>query len=118
MSSTSFWIEHDILWINIFEGSLATIIEKHPYVKFRREIDHINFVQRNIEEDFYVYLYKHKVVSDEQEFPIETVFDMSYKMLSGMYGFLYLHTTKGVFTYQIKDRPDTFIAAFREVEVK
>ncbi len=94
------------------------VLEKHPYVKFRREIDPFQLEQKSIEDLCYVYLYEDKIVTDEQEFEIHKVFDLSYRMLSEEYGFFYLHTTKGVTTLQIKDEPDAFIEKFREVEQK
>ncbi|MET3683878.1 hypothetical protein ABID56_001994 [Alkalibacillus flavidus] len=94
------------------------MICEHPYVTFRREIDHIHFQQKNIEDVHYLRLYQDRVETKEDTFAIETVFDMSYKMLSDQYGFFYLHTTKGVRTFQIKDNPKDFITEFRKVEVK
>ncbi|WP_175615213.1 hypothetical protein [Piscibacillus halophilus] len=99
------------------KGVLA-ILHKHPYFSIRREIDHFNFQQKRIEEEYWVELYKDRIVTEEKEFPIEQVFDLSYKMLSNQYGFFYLHTTKGVITLHIKDAPDEFIKKFRTVEKK
>ncbi|PKR77075.1 hypothetical protein CEY16_10025 [Halalkalibacillus sediminis] len=94
------------------------MVFRHPYVKVRREIDHWNFEQKYIEEEFWVELTEEKITTDELVFSIEKVFDLSYKMLSEGYGFFYLHTSKGVFTLQVKENPSEFIEKFREVERK
>lgn len=57
-------------------------------------------------------------MTDEQEYEIHQVFDLSYRMLSEEYGFFYLHTSKGVMTLNVKDEPIEFIKKFREVEQK
>ncbi|WP_246569313.1 hypothetical protein [Allobacillus halotolerans] len=93
-------------------------LEKHQYVKFRREMDPIKLEQKHIEDVCYVYLYEDKIVTDEQEYEIHQVFDLSYRMLSEEYGFFYLHTSKGVMTLNVKDEPIEFIKKFREVEQK
>ncbi|WP_188207858.1 hypothetical protein [Alkalibacillus aidingensis] len=94
------------------------LIHKHPYVKFRRVVDRLDLQQKNIEEEFWIYLYDDRIVTDEHDLDIKMVFDISYKMLSAQYGFLYLHTTKGVITFQIKEDPNEMIAKFRTVEMK
>lgn len=63
-------------------------------------------------------LYEDKLVTEEKEYPIHQVFDLSYKMLSNRYGFFYLHTNKGVVTLHIKESPAEFIKKFRTVERK
>ncbi|MFC0015167.1 MULTISPECIES: hypothetical protein [Allobacillus] len=93
-------------------------LEKHQYVKFRREMDPINLEQKHIEDVSYVYLYEDKIVTDEKEYEIHKVHDLSYRMLSEEYGFFYLHTTMGVMTLNVKDEPIEFIKKFREVEQK
>ncbi|GAA0452109.1 hypothetical protein [Alkalibacillus silvisoli] len=94
------------------------MLYKHPYVILRREIDQIDLQQKYIEEEHFIYLYEDRIETAEQKFDLKIVFDMSYKMLSASYGFFYLHTTKGVSTFQIKDEPDELIIQFRKVEIK
>ncbi|TFB21749.1 hypothetical protein E3U55_07925 [Filobacillus milosensis] len=94
------------------------ILHQHPYYSVRREIDHFNFEQKKIEQEHWVTLYEDRLVTEEKEYAIEQVFDLSYKMLSARYGFFYLHTTKGVTTLHIKKSPEEFIQKFRTVEKK
>ena len=67
-------------------------LETLQYVKFRREMDPIKLEQKHIEDVCYVYLYEDKIVTDEQEYEIHQVFDLSYRMLSEEYCFFYLDT--------------------------
>ncbi|MDQ0159296.1 hypothetical protein [Alkalibacillus salilacus] len=94
------------------------MICEHPYITFRREIDHVHFQQKNIEDTHYIRLYEDRIETAEYTYEISMIFDMSYKMLSGQYGFFYLHTTKGVMTFQIKENPEHLIHEFRKVEIK
>ncbi|WP_124221583.1 hypothetical protein [Aquisalibacillus elongatus] len=108
---------NDIIIFSTQKG-VFLILHKHPYFSIRREIDHFNFEQKRIEEEYWVELYEDRVVTAEYEFPIEQVFDVSYKMLSNQFGFFYLHTTKGVFTLHTKESPEEFVRLFRNVERK
>ncbi|MFD2637982.1 hypothetical protein [Piscibacillus salipiscarius] len=57
-------------------------------------------------------------MTSDQEYSIEQVLDVSYKMLSKRYGFFYLHTIKGVITLHVKEAPEEFVRLFRTVERK
>jgi hypothetical protein len=70
--------------------------------------------QVDVEEVRYLYLYEEKIVSQFREFPIQKVFDISYRMIRGNIGFLYLHTSKGVFSYNIKKNPENFIKSVKK----
>lgn len=62
-----------------------------------------------------MYLYGDKIVTRYREFPIQEVFDMSYRKLGGEGGILYLHTKQGVYSYMVKAEPADFIEAFKNV---
>ena len=88
------------------------IIAKHPYYKVTREVSSVE--QKDVEEERYLSLYEEKISSQFRDFPIKDVFDISYRMISKGIGFLYLHTSKGVYSYKIKTPPDPFIEAFQK----
>lgn len=48
-------------------------------------------------------------------FQLEHVLDMSYRPFSGGNGLFYLHTSQGVFTYEIHVDPSEFINAFKKL---
>ena len=81
-----------------------------PYFKIRREVSSIE--QRDIEEQRNLYLYDDKIITEHREFPMEQVLDVSYREFGKKGGLLYLHTLKGVFSYQVKSTPKSFIDAF------
>ena len=48
-------------------------------------------------------------------FKLEHVHDMSYKPFSSGAGFFYLHTTQGVFTYEVDTDPTNFIRTYKNL---
>lgn len=58
---------------------MGEILAVLKYIKVQREVDYIGFQQKYIEEERYMYLYKDKLVTRYHEFPLETIFDLSYK---------------------------------------
>ncbi|CAM3946154.1 hypothetical protein [Alkalicoccus chagannorensis] len=91
-----------------------TLLASHPYYKVEREITSLE--QKNVEYERMLYLYEDKLVTHRREFNTEHIFDMSYRWMSGEDSILYVHTSKGVFSYSIKDDPMDFIEAFKELE--
>ncbi|MDF0727388.1 hypothetical protein PY093_11890 [Cytobacillus sp. S13-E01] len=72
--------------------------------------------QKYIEEEKYLYLYLDRIVSTSHHFLLSDVFDMSYKKISAVVGFLYLHTNQGVFSYTVKTNPKPFIYEYKSVK--
>ncbi|WP_078594838.1 hypothetical protein [Evansella clarkii] len=89
-------------------------IKTQSYVKVERFVNSIE--QTNVEKEKTMELYEDKIVTALDEFKLKTVFDISYRTIKGEEGWLYLHTTKGVFPYIVKTDPYPFIEAFREVQ--
>ena len=52
------------------------LIAQHPYIKIERKVT--NLEQIKIEHSRMIYLYEHKVVTQNREFPISVVMDFSY----------------------------------------
>lgn len=88
------------------------IISLQPYIKISREIKYNE--QHYIETEHFLYLYEDKIITASSQFPLENVFDISYKSSSNSYGFLYLHTNQGVLTYTITTNPYHFIRAYKK----
>lgn len=84
-----------------------------PYYKIRREVRSTE--QKMIEEKRTLYLYPDKIVTQYREFPIGDVFDLSFRLMGENGGFLYLHTKLGVYSYMVKDNPERFIKAFKDL---
>ena len=88
-------------------------ITQHPYVMIERKI--VNNQQLINETVHDLYLYSTCILSTENHISINSVHDISYRALSSDFFFLYLHTNKGVLTFQTKINPESFIAAFRQL---
>lgn len=86
------------------------LLAQHPYIKVERKI--VGLEQVEIEHSRTIYLFEEKVVTEHREFPIHLVTDFSYKAIANEGGLLYLHTLRGVYTYQVKCSPRDFMAAY------
>ncbi|ADU29669.1 hypothetical protein [Evansella cellulosilytica] len=84
-----------------------------PYVTKVRVINSIE--QKVIEKQFNIVLYKNKVVTEEKEFLLNHVFDITFHERKGELGFLYLHTNQGVFSFQVKVDPSAFIETYKNI---
>ncbi|MGJ9383630.1 hypothetical protein CR203_20075 [Salipaludibacillus neizhouensis] len=89
-------------------------VASHPYIKVIREINSIQ--QKNVEYERRMYLYEDKLATKHHQFPIERVFDISFREMSGGDAMLYIHTSQGVFSYSVKEDPTEFIRIFKEKE--
>ncbi|MNV86723.1 hypothetical protein D3C71_1807760 [compost metagenome] len=88
-------------------------IAELPYYKVEREVNGIE--QKTIIQDRLMQLYDDRLVTRHREFPIHEVHDISYRIMGGEHGFLYLHTLQGVYSYTVKCDPEAFIEAFRSL---
>jgi len=88
------------------------LIAEQSYIKVVREVTSID--QKNIEEQRIMCLYDEKIVTEHREFPLKDVLDISYRFIGTDGGLLYLHTTKGVFSYIVKTSPKPFVEAFKD----
>lgn len=84
------------------------------YYKIHRKVTSIE--QTTVVHERSMYLYEHKVTTQYREFPIDEVFDMSYRKMGAEGGFLYLHTKQGVYPYTVRADPNEFISAFKELK--
>jgi hypothetical protein len=91
--------------------SMSQLLAEQSYVKVVRNVDAIT--QTETEEERKIYMYEDRLITKHREFDMDTVLDMSYRMF-GTSGLLYVHTTKGVFSYLIKSSPETFIHKFKQ----
>jgi hypothetical protein len=89
------------------------VLAKQEYIKVERIVNSLE--QVDMEHKRYLSLYKDKVTSYHREFPIKEVLDMSYRQIGGEgAGLLYLHTTRGVYSYTVKSSPMHFIEYFKD----
>ncbi|MBO0587694.1 hypothetical protein [Sporosarcina sp. E16_8] len=62
-----------------------------------------------------IHLYTDSISTSNNIFRLEHVHDMSYKPFSSGTGFFYLHTTQGVFTYEVETDPTYFIRTYKNL---
>lgn len=62
-----------------------------------------------------IHLYTDSISTSHNTFRLEHVHDMSYKPFSSGAGFFYLHTTQGVFTYEVETDPTNFIRTYKNL---
>lgn len=62
-----------------------------------------------------IHLYADNISTAKSKFNLEHVHDLSYKPFSGGTGFFYLHTSQGVFTFEVDCDPTDFISAYKKL---
>ncbi|MEK3890267.1 hypothetical protein [Bacillus sp. FSL K6-3431] len=90
-----------------------TIISTISYIKIRRTIE-LN-QQKYIKTEYCISLYENKITTSSNQFKLESVFDVSYRPFSDKFGFLYLHTSQGVFAFEISSDPYYFMEKVRQL---
>jgi hypothetical protein len=90
------------------------IIADIPYIKVVRMIEHNT--QYHKEEVHYITLSKEKVITFDDSFLLHEVLDISYRFFSKEMGFLYLHTTKGMYSYTVRTNPQSFIDHYKRIK--
>ncbi|WP_203362656.1 hypothetical protein [Bacillus sp. REN10] len=85
-----------------------------PYIITSRQIEWGQ--QKVSQREEHLHLYQDKVICASHEFTITEVHDMSYRLLSANYGFFYLHTIRGVFSYIVTTSPHQFIDAYKQIK--
>lgn len=89
------------------------ILAEQEYIKIERKVNSLE--QVDIEHTRFLSLYTDKITSYHREFPIQEVLDMSYRQIGGEgAGLLYLHTTRGVYSYTVKSNPMQFVNVFKQ----
>jgi hypothetical protein len=73
-------------------------------------------VQHLIETKQYLTLDYDCVDSGTDYFQLRDVLDISFKSITSNSGFLYLHTTRGVFPYHTKSNPQEFIRTYKKLK--
>lgn len=88
------------------------LICSHPVFEKTRVIK--NNQQLYLEHEVSLKLYDDEVMAPNERFKMVEVHDVSYKGFSDNYGFLYLHTIKGVRAYMVKEHPAYWMDALKE----
>ncbi|KAA0964987.1 hypothetical protein FQ087_01305 [Sporosarcina sp. ANT_H38] len=73
------------------------------------------FDQKTLRTVHTIHLYADSISTSNNTFRLEHVYDMSYKPFSSGTGFFYLHTTQGVFTFEVDSDPTNFIRIYKDI---
>lgn len=87
------------------------LLAVQPYVKFNKRIIDAEIVYE--EEERKIYLYHDRLITRYREFSTRDISDLSYRKLGDKGGLLYVHTTRGIFSYTVPTSPLSFIETFR-----
>lgn len=90
------------------------LIASQSYITVTRSIKWNK--QHFITKEQFLHLYKDKIVTTTDQFLIEEVLDISYRSSSTEFGFLYLHTVKGLFPFRINTQPYYFINLYKDLK--
>lgn len=69
-----------------------------------------------IQNECHLQLFKDAVVASESAFHLSNVWDISYKSFSSEFNLVYLHTHRGIVTYQVYEDPASFVKAFKKLK--
>lgn len=89
------------------------MLSSQKYVIVNRTVK--NNSQYSLETEEVIFLFEDKIITASDHFHINEVLDISFKLLSGTVGFLYLHTIKGLYSYVVKSEPHQFIDAYKQL---
>ncbi|MBB3113444.1 hypothetical protein FHS18_005556 [Paenibacillus phyllosphaerae] len=92
---------------------MTVLIAQHPYYKIERNLSSEG--PSTILHNRVLSLYTAKIVTFAREFPLSEVYDMSYRRMGVEEGLLYLHTNRGVYSYQVHSDPTAFIDTYKMV---
>jgi hypothetical protein len=86
----------------------------HRYLKVDRRIEDNEQVYE--ENEKYIRMYHDRITTASDIFHLHDILDITFKKMSGMKGFLYLHTTRGVYSYFTNAQPDQLIEIYKEIK--
>lgn len=90
------------------------LLSSQTYVIVKRALE--NNQQYSFEKEEEICLYEDRIVSASDNFYLDDVLDMSYKVMTSPAGMLYLHTNRGLFSYIVKSEPQHFIDTYKQLK--
>ncbi|WP_299088553.1 hypothetical protein [uncultured Metabacillus sp.] len=90
------------------------ILANLPYSKVTRWIEENRRFHKELEYE--IVLTTERLCTSFDTFLLKEVLGISYRFFSENTGFLYLHTTKGMYSYTVKTNPEHFINQFKQIK--
>lgn len=94
--------------------SINESIASLPYFTVERSINW--FEQKHQQSSNTILLFQDSIKTEQNTFSLEHVHDLSYRPFSNGTGLFYLHTNRGVFTFEVKTSPNEFIESYRKLK--
>ncbi|MEQ6377187.1 hypothetical protein RZN22_03625 [Bacillaceae bacterium S4-13-58] len=91
-------------------------IAKQVYVEVERGI--ASRQQYYNPKEHELILYKDRLESSKETFYLQDVLDLSYRKFNDNFGLFYIHSNRGVFPFQVKMNPASFIEYFKKVKTE
>ncbi len=92
----------------------SSLLSTVTYVNTERSIEAGEL--KIIKNEFDLHLYEDVLVSSTTTLKLANVWDISYKSFSDDANLLYLHTHRGVVTYNVPDDPQAFVTTFKKLK--
>ncbi|PIC70905.1 MULTISPECIES: hypothetical protein [unclassified Sporosarcina] len=97
-------------------NSSDQLIHSLSYISINRVVDRL---EQTYQKSYHtICLFRDRITTSQRTFPLQHVFDLSYRPFSGQSGLFYLHTNEGVFTFEIEEEPEHFISLFKQIQSK
>lgn len=87
------------------------MIMRQLYFTVTRRI--INHSQEIIHKEAFLTMYEDKIETENVIFYMKEIYDLSYRKLTSDLGFLYIHTSKGMFPFKVFEEPSEFIRLYK-----
>ncbi|MBB4824368.1 hypothetical protein HNO89_001590 [Sporosarcina luteola] len=94
-------------------GPKEEIISSLPFFKVERTV--VWFEQKQQQSTHVIQLSGKQICTPSHTFALSHVHDVSYRPFSNGEGLFYLHTSQGLFTFEVKTDPSHFITAYRKL---
>lgn len=92
----------------------SNLLSTITYVNTERSIEACEL--KITKSEFDLHLYEDVLVSPTATLNLTNVWDISYKSFSDDANLLYLHTHRGVVTYNVPNDPRTFVTVFKKIK--
>lgn len=90
------------------------MLGSHLYLTVKRKIKDNEQIFEEKEE--LLRIYTDRITTASDRFLIEDVLDISFRSFSNQNGLLYLHTTRGVYSYRTSQQPEKLMKIYNELK--
>lgn len=92
----------------------SNLLSTITYVNTERSIEAGEM--KIVSSEYNLHLYEDVLISSSATLSLTNVWDISYKSFSDEANLLYLHTHRGVLTYNVPEDPHKFVSTFKKIK--